>query len=925
MSKKIDKFWEIFKSVAGDPSADVIETTNAIAKSDRSKVESYFSSVIDQYSFSTADYNRLRKFFIDLYASHRAQSTIALSSTDPRVLTNSNLDELFRSMGYPLSSSLRGFDENPLQQKVNFFLDLVNLYKVKGTPQSLVDVLQYYGVTEVDIYEFFLKKDAPGSLFFDGKAVAGTTLNPQDIGIPYANIANSDPHWLYTASQILQLDQQNKINLPSKTPYLGVQPIVDLEGAEMAIIERYVQDQYEYYIDNGELPPPTAEITYIGETRSLLELYLSCIYMFIELFDAGSDLPGTPGYSQNFLCYNGLLTDPVQIIEEFDLLTKSKVTSRVQLNDRYEQYLDLFSRDLSTNFLVDKNTAGDVLNTIAPDIKAALDSAGEPYDVLFSLLKDLALWVRSNIGFGFVNFGFILFGVQEFFKDLKPVIDFFKPYRARMLLLESLQIRNRLFNTIVVEDKLEIDINTEIHDFITGNSTPCCNVDDSICLDFQTICRRVFVDSPIPYEWKDLWGHDILYHVNDAVSSGGLGKYYICIEEHESTTSNKPQSGVVWETYWKVLSTIECHDSTTIPTYYTRETFDCDSYFDIGAVTDIPREVEISVEEDIHDFLKCPHADTTGYVVSEILNISFLDTFNLPIPNGSSSIIVELPQYRPNLDYGIGLSIRFAPDIDPFAIPEQFAVLVTDKTQAKFEVSFSALIPNDSYILEWYTVDSTYSGSVSLIQDSTSIDIVLPFPCSTPDYVVSGTLTNYIDSSASIYGFSISDKTSSGFKVNFSGAIESINYKFDYFICSSDVEGVSPIPNTSNTITVNFTTPLSHSVYPLVTTLESNNGDIFVSSIIEKSGLGFKALLSGVTDATSNYNLTWAIPDKNVPRFTDFNYFQSGGFRDFDVEGSFDCTYSSDLVFITVEEMIAYLLQENGFKLLQENGGGILL
>jgi len=96
---------------------------------------------------------------IDLYSTHRTISSVSLSSTDPYALTNSDLDELFRSMGYDLSASLRGFDENPLEQKVQFFLDLVNLYKVKGTPQSLVDVLQYYGVTKVDIYEFFLKKN----------------------------------------------------------------------------------------------------------------------------------------------------------------------------------------------------------------------------------------------------------------------------------------------------------------------------------------------------------------------------------------------------------------------------------------------------------------------------------------------------------------------------------------------------------------------------------------------------------------------------------------------------------------------------------------------------------------------------------------------------------------------------------------------
>jgi len=635
MADKIDYFWEIFKAVAGEPST-VTESTDAIAKSDRTKVESYFSNVIDQFTFETADYNRLRKFMIDLFASFRTQSTISLSSSDPHALTNSNLDELFRSMGYDLSSSLRGFDENPLEQKVQFFLDLVNLYKVKGTPQSLVDVLQYYGVTEVDIFEFFLKKDAPDSLFFDGKAVAGTTVNPGDIGIPYNNLTATDPHWLYTAQQILQLDQINKINLPSKTPYLGVQPTVDLEGAEMAIIERYVQDQYDSWESTGVLPPPNAEITFIGETRSLLELYLSCIYMFNNLFDAGfDDYLVRP---ENFMCYDGTnVGNEVQILTEFDELTKTKVETRDQLRERYDQYLDLFSRPVIDNFLIDKNTAGNVLNTIAPDIKAALDGAGEPLAVLYSLLKDLALWVRANIGFGFVNFGFILFGIQEFFKDLKPVIDFFKPYRARLLLLESLQVRNRLFNTIIVEDQMSVDADLEFHDYLTGDSTPCCNTDDSTCVDVTTVCQREFVGGTVPsYTWRDVWVTETVYAIDDAVASG-VGFQWICIQAHESGYATKPGTGADWTLYWDLMSSIECADSTAPVSYYSRDTYDCGSQHDIGAVTD-KEGAHIYVEESIHDHLRCP-VDGTGFVVSEIINP--LDSTSSIVADSTGDTVVD--------------------------------------------------------------------------------------------------------------------------------------------------------------------------------------------------------------------------------------------------------------------------------------------
>lgn len=121
MADKIDLFWEIFESVSGG-TGDITDALDAIAKSDRTKVESYFSNVIDQISFGTPDWNRLRKFLIDLYASHRTLASASKQTSDPHSLMNSDLDELFRSFGYPHSTTLRGFDENPLEQKVQFFL-----------------------------------------------------------------------------------------------------------------------------------------------------------------------------------------------------------------------------------------------------------------------------------------------------------------------------------------------------------------------------------------------------------------------------------------------------------------------------------------------------------------------------------------------------------------------------------------------------------------------------------------------------------------------------------------------------------------------------------------------------------------------------------------------------------------------------------
>jgi len=272
-------FWKLFNIAGGGSEPDVIKVLDSIVKSDRSKLEQYFTNVIDQIAFDTEDWSRLREFFIDLFTSHRALITQSISITDPHFLSNTELDELFRSFGYSESPILKGYDENPLENKVRLFLDLVNLYKIKGTPRSILEILQYYGIPQLDIFEFWLQKEDPTSLVFKGEVITGTSVNPSPVFLDFDLLTNSDPHWMMNEQKILQLDHLNKINLPSKTPYFAVQPIVEV-GIENAILVRLVQDQYDTWKNTGILPPQNAEITVLGVNSSLLELYLLTLYSF---------------------------------------------------------------------------------------------------------------------------------------------------------------------------------------------------------------------------------------------------------------------------------------------------------------------------------------------------------------------------------------------------------------------------------------------------------------------------------------------------------------------------------------------------------------------------------------------------------------------------------------------------------------------
>jgi hypothetical protein len=337
--------------------------------------------------------------------------------------------------------------------------------------------------------------------------------------------------------------------------------------------------------------------------------------MFNELYSVGAD-------ATSYICYDGTNTEAVDIVAEYDSIAQMP-SSRADQKVRLEQYYDLFTRLRPTNFLQNSSDAGTYLNSIAPDIYASLSAAPEPLEVLYTLLKDLAIWVRNNLGLGFVNFGFILFGIEAFFKDLKPVIDFFKPYRARLLLLESFQVKNRLFNSIIIEDSASHDVDLQFHDFVTADSTPCCGEDVDIdttsvivCDGETTRCSREFIDSTSSISvWKGIWMDGLLYSVGDGIPDGD-NNHYVCVASHTSSSFNKPISGADWALYWKKVSQIACTD-TTGGLYYSRETYDCGSNFDYGAAIDTDPFIEIT--DEIHDHMRCPASDTTGYVVSELI------------------------------------------------------------------------------------------------------------------------------------------------------------------------------------------------------------------------------------------------------------------------------------------------------------------
>jgi photosystem II stability/assembly factor-like uncharacterized protein len=500
--------WLLLRAARGETVPELTETLNSLSKSERALTDLFFSKVIDQQTFNTPDYQRFRRLLVDWNSAHKTITASSTKMSDPRVMTNDDLDELFRSFGFNYSTSLKGPTSDPLPQKVNLFLDLVNLYKKKGTPQSILEVLQYFGVTQVDIFEFFLQFDKTLALIFKGDVITGTTISPTSLIYPYDTLTIDDPHWLLTEDQIRSLHSTLKINLPSKTNYLGVRPVATADGPEFSIYSRLIQDQYYDYKFRGITPPQNAEISMIGEVHSLLELHLSTLYVFNKLYNVGS-------IGDQFVCYDGTSTEIADIIDEYDAINVRPI-SRIQREVQLRQYYDKFCRLTPRNFLQTRIDPVTVLNEIDPTVIPSIDAiTASLEEILFVMLKDIANWIRNNVGYGFINFGFIIFGLDAFFSDLKQVINFFKPYRARLLFLEALQIKSPLFESINIEEEWEHYPEINVIDRLVADSHPCC-VDN---VDFIDSTSEMCFDSTVSFHSREYFDCGSFFDIGAATDN----------------------------------------------------------------------------------------------------------------------------------------------------------------------------------------------------------------------------------------------------------------------------------------------------------------------------------------------------------------------------------------------------------------------
>jgi len=478
----VDDFFKFIKYLRGEEYSDdeLDPKLKSLLKSEQATTSTYFERVQDQIAHSSPDYARLRQEFIDWYASHKTIVTSGKQANDVFSLPDAHVDELIRSFGFGYPTDLLQYFTN----KRSFFLDLVNLYKIKGTPESIIKVLTYYGFQEVDIGEYWLRRGDEGNLVFRGEYVTGTgsiILGKWTDDIKYPLMVSGDPHWFLNEAQAEEMVRRSQFSLPTKSPYFALRPKYDLSSIDQvfSIITWQVQKDYAYWKAGGTLTRDI-KVRGLNYVVSFLELYTAMVYSFNETFqrEVGSQ------NDANIICYDGTATTYTEMINDYNRIVVNPVT-RAERDSRLIEYQDTFTRPRETHPFQIVGDAGTTLEQLYPELKNVIDSyisTGRGEEPLGYLMREFDYWVQANISAGAPFLSLIVLGIDSHLvQDIKQLINFFKPYRARMSAVEVMYVtKNPLLDSIRVDDEVIEKPTLYFDDYINWGK-PCCTYPDMHC------------------------------------------------------------------------------------------------------------------------------------------------------------------------------------------------------------------------------------------------------------------------------------------------------------------------------------------------------------------------------------------------------------------------------------------------------------
>ena len=257
------------------------------------------------YAFNTPDGFRTKSLMLDWSSTIKTFQDSTDRITNAYALSSEECDKAIAGFGIDFINS-RTLPS--LNRRQTFLLNICELYKIKGSPQSIVKALNIIGIENCYIQEAWVYPTRDGLRNVEFKWIP--VENPQQFD-PETNEYYDDNdqletdywswgtfndmlatikecHWFYTKQEILNLeyDPDTYIHLPSLTPYFNVKIKYTDKSTESVMSNLFdkVGEQFVNYL-NGTANPVDCTISGFPYNVSFLELWCAFLYINISYSD----------------------------------------------------------------------------------------------------------------------------------------------------------------------------------------------------------------------------------------------------------------------------------------------------------------------------------------------------------------------------------------------------------------------------------------------------------------------------------------------------------------------------------------------------------------------------------------------------------------------------------------------------------------
>jgi len=292
----VDEFLKYLDFLYNNPNLDTLSIADSFdhykvfLADEKHNSGQYYDEFMKIDTFKSNDMDNVHRLILDWYVALKTTIRQTRQSRDPYFADPDFLNNVLLSFGIDHPDLVLS------QVKPDFALDVINMYKKKGTVFALRKLLEYFFLTPNEIFEFWLEKrydysSSDFNLFFVGKCARKnfTTNSIFDFELvyPFDSITASDPHWYYTKQDVLQLlgDSSDKqLRLPSLTPYIKVVfgPSMNFLLMQYMQLERTAHYTYNYYLNGGNLDTHfrLLDSEYLDEPLTLMETMMGFSYLY---------------------------------------------------------------------------------------------------------------------------------------------------------------------------------------------------------------------------------------------------------------------------------------------------------------------------------------------------------------------------------------------------------------------------------------------------------------------------------------------------------------------------------------------------------------------------------------------------------------------------------------------------------------------